>query len=315
MKNRTLSVVVLLLVAAVMSGCRQFVREMPSRYLESWNAEAASYKALVEAVDDCQYYATKVAVFDFDGTLFCERDRTYFDWVVAARYVQDYSDRFTDRELRIASDVISSGKIPDWESEDSSFMYRVWKGVPLREYLSCVNDYLDEPMPTIPNLKRRNALFKPMLEVIEYLKANGYRVFVCTGTDRWLARLVVPQNLVPWDDIIGSSYGYEVKYQTNGRVYDLVMTGEIKEKNLKANKIYAIMNEIGKYPLLVFGNSSGDYEMAKMTNSRQVFMVLCDDTVRDRGDIDEAAAVLKECIAHGWVPISTRNDWRTVYGK
>lgn len=304
--NKTICRVLMLIgVAVSVCGCR-------TAYLSSWNKHSESYQSLVKAVDRVKYYPIKVAVFDFDGTLFCERDRSCFDWVVAARYVQDNADKFTDKDLRIANEVISTGKIP---ADDSSFMYRVWSGVPLREYISSIHDYLDEPMPTIPNLKRRDALFKPMLDVIEYLKDNDFRVFICAETDRWLARCVIPQSLVHSDDIIGSSFEYDVRFCNSGRVSDLVCTGKMQGNNIKEAKILSIINEIGKWPMLVFGNSSGDYAMAHITFPEYAFMVLCDDTERDRGDIEEAMSVYMECRKNGWTPISMRNDWRTVYEK
>ena len=302
--NKTMCRVSLLIgIAVAICGCR-------TEYLSSWNKHSESYQALVKTVDRVKYYPIKVAVFDFDGTIFCERDRTYLDWGVAARYVQDNADKFTDKDIRIANDVISTGKIP---AEDSSFVYRVWAGVPLREYIGSIHDYLDEPMTTNPNLKRFDSLFKPMIEVIEYLKDNDFKVFICTETDRWLARCIIPQRLVSSDNIIGSSFEYDVRFCKSGRVADLVCTGKMQEKNLKEYKILSIINEIGKWPMLVFGNSSSDYAMAHITFPEYAFMVLCDDTERYRGDIEESVSVYMECRKNGWTPISMRNDWKVVY--
>lgn len=292
----------LICVAVSVCGCC-------TEHLSSWNKHSESYQALVKAVDRVKYYPIKVAVFDFDGTIFCERDRTYLDWGVAAWYVQNNADKFTDKDIRIANDVISTGKIP---AEDRSFVYRVWAGVPLSEYINSIHDYLDEPMPTTPNLKRRDALFKPMLEVIEYLKDNDFKVFICAETDRWLARCIIPQRLVSSDDIIGSSFEYDVRYFKSGMA-NLVCTGKLRENNQNEEKILSIINEIGKLPILVFGNSSDDYAMAHMTFPEYVFMVLCDDTERYRGDVEESVSVYMECRKNRWTPISMRNDWKTVY--
>ena len=328
---KKLSIITAVCATLLLAGCRSCHINAP-QYLKSWNTDSYSYKALVNAVEN-KWYRDKIAVFDFDGTLFCERDKTYFDWIVAARYVQDNAEKFAENDIRMASKVLKKGEIPSWKSEDSSFVYRVWKGASLFEYRAAVSKYMGEDMPGFVNLKRRDALFKPMLEVIDYLHANGFKVFVCTGTDRWLVRTILGGR-IPNENIIGSTFLYAV----NGK--NVVHCGDVLAKNLDQNKILSIWNEIGNPPSIVFGNSSGDYAMATMTrrinwcnchyvmsnlgvdydDSRYagtyypVFMVMCDDTLRDMGNIEDAESVHSQCLKNKWIPISVKNDWKTVYG-
>ena len=314
--KRLLKLTLTLSLFAICCGC---VSTYESDYLKSWNKDAESYKRLVQYIEDWspRFHPDKVAVFDFDGTLFCERDKTYFDWIAAARYIQDHPDKFSDSELRLASKVIEKGEIPAWGSEESALSYKVWAGCDLHEYRNAIRKYMEEPMPGFVGLKRKDALFKPMLEVIEYLQANGFRVFVCTGTDRWLVREIL-DGRVPRENIIGSDFEYRLdeKLLASNRLRGSVPihTGNLLAKNLNEQKILHIWEEIGRRPDMVFGNSAGDFEMAKMSRSR-VFMVMCDDTERDCGDLDEATAVYKECLKRGWNPISMRHDWKTIYGE
>ena len=77
------------------------------------------------------------------------------------------------------------------------------------------------------------------------------------------------------------------------------------------------MDEIGKAPLLVFGNSSGDLAMAQYAVQRggRAYMLLCDDTVRDWGDPETAAAFAETCVSYGYDTISMRDDFVTIYGE
>ena len=78
-----------------------------------------------------------------------------------------------------------------------------------------------------------------------------------------------------------------------------------------------MVDEIGKAPLLVFGNRSGDFAMAQYTVQRggRAYMLLCDDTQRDWGDAETAAAIAETCASYGYETISMRDDFVTIYGE
>ena len=85
------------------------------------------------------------------------------------------------------------------------------------------------------------------------------------------------------------------------------------------NKVSAIVREIGARPVLAFGNSTGDSSMAAYAtrgNPRRAlaFMLCCDDVERENGNPEKAAKMRALCEANGWVPVSMRDDWKTIYG-
>ena len=101
---------------------------------------------------------------------------------------------------------------------------------------------------------------------------------------------------------------------------DLVISGREISENGKTNKCISILNQIGRRPILAFGNSSGDYAMLNYATSNPDhegigFLVLCDDTVREYGDLDRATKQEKEAEDNGWVTISMAKDWSTIYGE
>ena len=85
------------------------------------------------------------------------------------------------------------------------------------------------------------------------------------------------------------------------------------------NKVSVIMQEIGQQPVLSFGNSTGDSSMAEYVTSGNkypslAFMLCCDDLVRENGSESKAQKMVDLCAEFGWVPVSMKNDWTTIYG-
>ena len=79
------------------------------------------------------------------------------------------------------------------------------------------------------------------------------------------------------------------------------------------------MQEIGQQPVLSFGNSTGDSSMAEFVISENpyrslAFMLCCDDTERENGNLTKAQKMYDLCDENGWIPISMKNDWTTIYG-
>ena len=100
---------------------------------------------------------------------------------------------------------------------------------------------------------------------------------------------------------------------------DLVLTGRIAEKNLKMTKVSMIAQQIGQCPVLSFGNSAGDISMTNLVMGNEwyktaAFFVCCDDTERENGDLEKAQKVRNFCAENGWIPISMKDDWKTIYG-
>ena len=178
-------------------------------------------------------------------------------------------------------------------------------------------------------MKRGDAFYKPMLELIEYLQKNDFQVYITSGTDRYQVRTVIEGHIdIPPSNVIGSEYDVVAKNQgdKNAHEYDYQkeddfrFNGKFNRKNLKTGKVIGIIREIGKQPLLAFGNSGGDKDMANYVLNKNkypsmAFMVCCDDDVRERGNLDKAKKMKDDCETNHWVPISMKDDWKTIYGE
>jgi phosphoglycolate phosphatase-like HAD superfamily hydrolase len=278
---------------------------------------------------------SRIAVFDLDGTLFCETDPVYYDHrLLRYRVLEDpdYKDKATDFEKEVAHKVdefAETGVYPEnMDTDHGKAVASSFKGMTLGEFQEYNLAFRNRPANGYSNLTIGDGFYIPMLEVVDYLQENGFLCFVVSGTDRLILRGICEDKLnIPFERIIGSDERIIANEQgtEDGLDYqftksdDLILSGEFQVKNLKMNKVAVIAQEIGKQPVLSFGNSSGDSSMANYTITRnqypsKAFMLCCDDTVRENGNLEKAKAMEESCEKNGWIPISMKNDWKTIYG-
>ncbi|MBO6303062.1 MAG: haloacid dehalogenase-like hydrolase [Ruminiclostridium sp.] len=314
------------------------------KMLSLWTSDAKAKTELIsymkaittEGSKDYIPVENRIAVFDFDGTLFCETDPNYFDYTLLKYRVledPDYKDKASDFEKEVANKIKEqneTGKSFDGlEVDHGKAVASAFKGMTLDEFNSYIQKFKKQSMPSYDGMKRGEGFYRPMLQVIDYLKANGFTVYVVSGTDRFIVRGIVYNSALdlPNSQIIGSDELLVATNQgdTDGLKYTftdadkLVLGGKFIIKNLKTNKVTVIAQEIGEQPVLSFGNSTGDASMAEYATSGNkyrslAFMLCCDDTERENGNIEKADKMYSLCDEFDWVPISMKNDWTTIYG-
>ena len=223
----------------------------------------------------------RIAVFDMDGTLCCETDPGYFDHKLLYHRVMedaDYKDKASEEEKETAEIIkkyFETGEYPKGlDVKHGKAVATAFKGMTLAEFDNYVKKYASESMQGYNNLTNKQAFYKPMLEVIDYLQANDFKVYIVSGTDRLITRGLAEGVVnIPLSQMIGSDESLVATNQgeKDGLDYtfkkdDKVITGgEFLIKNLKMNKVTVIEQEIGEQPVLCFGNSSGDEAMANFT--------------------------------------------------
>jgi len=305
--------------------------------LSSWNNCTAKTKLseFISKINSAEYYVPKedrIAVFDLDGTLYQETDPTYDDWKLY--YYRVYNDtNFTStEEQKQIADAIKQASIDNHMPDDlnwrvASTYTQLFYNMTIEEYQQYIINFINQPCEGYENMKRGDAFYKPMLELIEYIQKNDFNVYITSGTDRYQVRTVVKNHIdIPESNVIGSEYNIVAKNQgtTAGNEYtyknddDFRFDGQFLRKNLKTNKVIGIIREIGKQPILSFGNSGGDKDMANYVINKNkypslAFMVCCDDTERERGNIEKANEMKNNCNNFGWIPISMKDDWKTIY--
>ena len=278
----------------------------------------------------------RVAVFDFDGTLFCETDPNYFDYTLLKYRVledPDYKDKASDFEREVANKIKEQNEtgasFDGLETDHGKAVASAFSGMTLEELDSYIQNFKKQAMPSYDGMLRGDGFYKPMLQIIDYLQANDFKVYIISGTDRFLVRSIFNGSGldIPNDRIIGSDErvvalnqngedGLKYQYTAQDKV---ILAGEFMIKNLKMNKVSVIVKEIGEQPVLSFGNSTGDSSMAEytITNNKYrslAFMLCCDDLERENGNITKADKMYSLCEENGWIPVSMKNDWTTIYG-
>ncbi len=315
-----------------------------SDMLSLWTSDARAKTELIsymqaittEGSKDYIPVENRIAVFDFDGTLFCETDPNYFDYTLLKYRVledPDYKDKASDFEKEVANKIKEqneTGKSFDGlEVDHGKAVASAFKGMTLDEFNSYIQKFKKQAMPSYDGMKRGEGFYKPMLQIIDYLRANDFTVYIVSGTDRFIVRGIMYNSVLdlPNSQIIGSDELLVATGQgdTDGLKYtftdkdELVLGGQFIIKNLKTNKVTVIAQEIGEQPVLSFGNSTGDASMAEYvtTNNKYrslAFMLCCDDTERENGNTEKADKMFSLCDEFDWVPVSMKNDWTTIYG-
>ena len=272
----------------------------------------------------------RIAAFDWDGTLFLETAPTYFDWMLFEhRVLDDSTYKPTKQQLKAAREGREKRVFPGLSAERERMVAQAYKGMTLPEFEAYVRAFMAEPQPGFTGLKRGEAYYKPMVEVVKFLLANEFTVYVSSGTERYTMRPVVMDGLgLPPRQIIGSDVVVVSSNQNgaDGLAYtlqngdNLVLAGESIVKNLQMNKTTALAREIGFQPVLAFGNSGTDasllnYAIYGNKYRAMGFMLLCDDFDREYGNESKAEKMRAASEKYGWIPVSMKNDWKTIYGE
>ena len=311
--------------------------------LPSWDQKSEAYQRLtsfVESVVDPtsdQYLPPeeRIVTTDMDGTFLCEKAPTYFDQCFSLWHALHDPAYEAPADLKARSeamlDEFYTGDItPEHGPELNYTLAEAYTGHEPEELASDVLRFAESvDVVGFSGMKYGESFYKPMLEVIDYLRANDFDVWVVSASERLVARPICVSyaGFAP-DHVIGSDLIVRAANQdtADGLDYtleqdeELLIGGGMVSETGSTNKPIAILNEIGCRPIIAFGNSSGDYAMLNYTVTNPDhegigFLVLCDDTAREYGDLVRAAKQEKEAEDSKWVTISMANDWSTIYGE
>ena len=307
-----------------------------------WNEDAPALNALIDYVEavtdedssDFIPDADRIAVFDMDGTLMGELFPTYLEVMLLTDRILSDPDYAPDEEMlefgRMTRDHALDKSFPDdYDYEFSYHQAKAFSGMTLNEYADFITRFLLKEADGFTGMTYGEGYYLPMVEIVEYLQDNGFKCYIVSGTDRFIVRTFVDGILdIALDNIIGSDTALEARNQgdTDGIEYvfsegdELVRTDQLLVKDLKTNKVLQIAQEIGRQPVLSFGNSSGDasmhnYVLYDNAYRSAAFMLVADDDVRDYGKPENGAELRKKWEDMGYQVISMRDDWKTIYGE
>ena len=346
-KKRTVSVMTAFIMAVMLSliclaGAVQAEEPEYEEVFTEWYPDALALNTLIEYVEyvtddtSADYIppADRIAVFDMDGTVYGELFPTYLELYMAAWRILKDPDLDPDDEMlamgrEIRESVIRGSYAGDFTMRYTLQAARAYAGLTLTEFSDLVTEVLLRDVDGFEGMTYGEAFFLPMIEVVEYLEDNGFKVYIVSGSDRLMCRTLLEGVIdIPYENIIGTDVELTASGQedTDGLNYvyaaedEVIRSDRLIIKNVKMNKVSQIAQEIGRQPVLSFGNSSGDISMHNYTISNNryksaAFMLIADDEDRDYGDTEYAERLRETWEEYGYNVISMKNDFRTIYGE
>ena len=314
--------------------------ESKTASFEYWTEDSPAMKSIISFVSEVTDEksekfvpeADRIAVFDSDGTLYGELFPTYVDQcLMIHRLVHDdtYKGAAEDVEYCRALEqyLLNGGEKPKAPRSSGDIISEAFKGFTVEEYREYIRKFMSEPAAGFENMTYADGYYKPMISLVKYLTENGFKVYINSGAEVNLLRELSKDTLgqyIPSYQVIGTRYGFIADGQEDTKARDytpaadekITFDGTSKFKNLKLNKVVSIINDLGISPLLAFGNSSGDLAMGQyvIQHGGKAYMLLCDDTERDHGDTEVAAAFKEDCDKMGMETVSMKNEFTTIYG-
>ena len=308
-------------------------------YFTQWNS-CEALTALQEYVEDVTNPASenfipvedRIATFDMDGTFIGELYPTYFEYNLLEYRALDDTAYSAPDDVRQAAqeirDFVRNGiPLPDhFDMKHAYAAAKAYAGMTLAEFDTYVKDYAAKPANGFVGMTYGESFYQPMLEVFRFLEANGFTYYVVSGSDRFICRALVEQLGIEPNRVIGMDVKLESRSQgteegvnyTMGLEEDIIRTDELIIKNLKTNKVLQITQEIGKVPVLSFGNSGGDAAMHNFCLGNKyrsmAFMLIADDEERDHANRQKALSLGDQWREAGYQVISMHDDFRTIYG-
>jgi phosphoserine phosphatase len=299
--------------------------------LPSWS-DGPSRRAIVSFVDrvttstspDFVPPAERIAVFDNDGTLWAEQPM-YFQLAFAVERVKELAVEHPEWKEREPFKSVLAGDLKTALAGGAhaigELVMATHAGMTTDEFAAIVRRWLAAARHPTTGKPYPEMVYRPMVEVLRYLRANGFKTFIVSGGGVEFMRVFSEQAYgVPPEQVIGSSIETKFEMRAGGPV--LVRLPKLDFFDDEAGKPVGINRGIGRRPIAAFGNSDGDLQMLQWTAAGEGhrLCVLVRHTDADRewaydrdssiGRLDEA---LDEATAKGWTVVDMKRDWKTVF--
>lgn len=299
--------------------------------LSSWNSSPArqAIETFVEAVTNPQSkdfvpVEERLAVFDNDGTLWCEQP-AYVQLMFAADQVRLKSAQHPEWSEKSPFKFVLNGDMKGLaQAGEAGIMQLVMEthtGMTTDEFSSSVGTWIQQAKHPRFGRSYTECVYQPMLELLQYLRDHQFKVYIVSGGGVEFMRVWSNEVYgVPPEQVIGSSV--KLKYvETDGQPR-LTRIPEIDFIDDKAGKPVGIHKAIGRIPILAFGNSDGDYEMLRYVTSaprKSLGLILHHDDSQREYAYDRDSHVgrlnkaLDEAPKHNWVVVKMKSDWSSVF--
>jgi phosphoserine phosphatase len=286
--------------------------------LQSWN-DGPAKTAILEFVksvttpgDSFAPPAERVATFDNDGTLWCEKPMYVQADFILRRFQMMVGENPKLAEQQPYKAVVEHDT--EWFADIYAHVPELIKGVTeafegitVEAFEAAASEFFASATHPTLGVPYTQTAFRPMVELIRLLEANDFQVYVCSGGGRDFVRTISEQVYgLPRDHVIGSATTLEY------RDGDLFRTAGVEQPiDDGLGKPVHIWTRTGRKPLLAAGNADGD--VAMLETARFALLLHHDDAEREFAYDDGAVKALAAAKAHGWTVVSIRTDFKTVF--
>jgi phosphoglycolate phosphatase-like HAD superfamily hydrolase len=306
--------------------------------LPSWN-DGPAKQAIIKLVaatttpGRAEFVAAgdRFATFDQDGTLWVEQPiytQVVFslDRVVALAPQHPEWKTVEPFKSVIAGDREAMAKFTTQDLE--KIVFATHTGMTTGEFAALVQDWIAKARDPRWHRPFTELVYQPMLEVMQYLRANGYKTYIVTGGGQEFVRVYADQTYgIPPEQIIGSALDTTLTYNDAGKAV-LMRPPKLLLNNNFSRKPEDIYQFIGRHPQAAFGNSTGDRQMLEYTQAggkgALMMLVLHDDPAREYayGPAEGlpaskvgtfTQALYDEAQSRGWNVISMKKDWKRIF--
>lgn len=330
LKQKKYPIIFIAFFISILTGCA-CTRGIKKDPLPSWH-EGAAKVSIMEFVQTVTNQSSleyvppneRIAVFDNDGTLWTEKP-VYFQLMFAIERVKklapQHPEWLTTQPFQSVLEGNMQALAASGEKGLLQLVMATHANMTTDEFSAIVKDWLVTARHPRFNRPYHQLVFQPMLELLAYLRVNGFKTFIVSGGGIEFMRPWTEQVYgIPPEQVVGSSIKTKLAMQ-NGKPV-LVRLAEIMFIDDKAGKPVGINQYIGRRPIAAFGNSDGDLQMLQWTAAGEgnPYMLLVHHTDAQReyaydrdssiGQLDKALDAAKQ---HGWTVVDMERDWRVIY--
>jgi phosphoglycolate phosphatase-like HAD superfamily hydrolase len=272
----------------------------------------------------------RIAVFDNDGTLWCEKPMyIQLDFIIrrlAERAAADGSLAAQQPyRAAVANDLQwFGGAITEhYQGDDTDLKVLAGAVMSLHEAMNVedhagrVSAFFAEAKHPTLNRPYQECIYTPMVELLRYLEGNGFTCYIVSGGGRDFMRPITAAIYgIPPERVVGSAQG--LKFEGAEGHGDLLIQPALDIFDDGPEKPVRVWSRIGRRPILSAGNSNGDDEMLQYSGRQGAaalrLLVLHDDAEREFDYTAGAERALEHAATYGWTVVSMKNDWTTVFG-
>ncbi|MGE4537841.1 MAG: HAD family hydrolase [Desulfovibrio sp.] len=315
------------LVLALLLACAQLAAAQPADPLPSWN-DGPNKAAIIDFVGkvtregspDFVPVPERIATFDNDGTLWAEKPlyfQVYFILDRIKALAPQHPEWQTQEPFASVLKGDLKGALAGGDKALIALAMAAQTGMSTADFEGQVADWIATARHPQTRMLFTEMVYQPMLELLAYLRANGFKTFIVSGGGIEFMRPWTQKVYgVPPEQVVGSSVAVKYELTPDGPV--IMRLPRIAFVDDREGKPVGINEHIGRRPIAAFGNSDGDQQMLEWTTvgqkgARLAMLVHHTDAAREYAYDKGTEKALAEAKARGWNIVDMKHDWNVIY--